>query len=44
MIARVEPGGPYDPARVDEYVENFDMLVAMQLYDIANDIQLPKAP
>jgi hypothetical protein len=83
LLARVEPSGAYDPAKVGAYVANFkkvvvtdpkavftvtgefdgrqlklrggtsdrkyhdrliDMLVAMKLYDIANDIQLPKVP
>jgi hypothetical protein len=83
LLAQVEPGGEYDPAKVGEYVESFkkvvvtdskatftvkgaldgrrikltgatsdrryhdrliDMLVAMKLYNITNDIQLPKAP
>jgi N-acetylmuramoyl-L-alanine amidase len=82
LLARVAPGGKYNPARIGKYVENFkkevvtdpkaefsvrgtfdgkriqlrgetsdrryhdqliDMLVAMQLYNIANDIRFPKA-
>jgi len=82
LLARVTPGGKYDPANAREYVEAFrkavvtdpkatftvqavyadgrikltgdvsdrkyhdaliDMLVAMKLYAIANDIRLPKA-
>jgi N-acetylmuramoyl-L-alanine amidase len=83
LLARVEPGGKYDPAKAGEYVESFkravvtdpkatftvkgeydgrrirlsgatserkyhdrliDMLVAMKLYSIANDIQFLKPP
>jgi hypothetical protein len=83
LLAQVEPGGKYDPAKAGEYVKNFkkavvtdpqalftvkgefdggqiklsgatsdrryhdqliDTFVAMKLYRIANDIQLPKAP
>jgi N-acetylmuramoyl-L-alanine amidase len=82
LLARVAPGGNYDPAQVGTYVANFkkvvvtdpkatftvtaefdgrqiklsgatsdrkyhdqliDLLVAMRLYNIANDIKLPKA-
>jgi hypothetical protein len=82
LLARVAPGGAYDPAKVSEYVENFkkavvtdplatftvtgaydgksikltgetsdrkyhdqliDLLVAMKLYAISNDIQIPKS-
>jgi N-acetylmuramoyl-L-alanine amidase len=83
LLAEVEPGGKYDPAKVGSYVEKFkkavvtdpnatftvkaefdgkriklsgetsdrkyhdqliDMLVAMKLYEIANDIRLPPRP
>jgi N-acetylmuramoyl-L-alanine amidase len=83
LLARVEPGGKYDPAKVGRYVESFkqavvtdpkatftvkgeydggrirlsgatsdrqyhdrliDLLVAMKLYRITNDIKFPKAP
>ena len=83
LLAKVEPGGKYDPAKVGQYVERFrkavvtdpkatftvkgeydgrrirlsgatsdrtyhdrliDLLVAMKLYRIANEIELPKAP
>jgi N-acetylmuramoyl-L-alanine amidase len=81
LLGQVAPGGKYDPAKADEYVENFkkavvtdpkatftvrgeydgkkirlsgetsdrryhdqliDMLVAMRLYNIANEVRLPK--
>lgn len=83
LLAKVAPGGTYDPAKVGEYVERFkavavtdpkatfavrgesdgkrvrltgetsdrsyhdrliDMLVAMKIYDIANEIQVPAPP
>jgi N-acetylmuramoyl-L-alanine amidase len=83
LLARVAPGGTYDPAKIGTYVEKFktavvtdpsatitvkgefdgrqirlsgetsdrkyhdqliDLLVAMKLYDIANDIAFPKPP
>lgn len=83
LLAKVAPGGTYDPAKVGEYVERFkavavtdpkvtfavrgeydgkrvrltgetsdrsyhdrliDMLVAMKIYDIANEIQIPGPP
>ena len=83
LLAKVAPGGRYDPARVGDYVAAFkravvtdpaatftltaafdgkvvrltgevsdrahhdrlvDLLVAMRLYDIANEVRLPKGP